>query len=234
MKLRLNLATSPLENNRRYILTVSLAGLIAIASLVTLGATAFGHWRANRDLREEISRLESDLRDYRAQRHDLEEFFKQPATRQLMDHAEFLNGLIEQRSFPWTRIFSSLERRLPEGVRVESVSPRMQEGRVELRLVFGAADDAAKLRFLKTLENSPEFSRLEVVAESRPRTGDGSDQLQVEISAHYVPTERLQQISSAAEKEEEEGTPAPRKASSPAPPPKAAGSPAPTTARRLP
>jgi Tfp pilus assembly protein PilN len=220
MKLRLNLATSPLENNRRFLLTTTLAALIAFASLLTLGATAFSNWRANRNLRVEISQLESEMRDFRTQRRDLEDFFKQPATRQMTDRAAFLNALIDQRSFPWTQIFTALEKRLPPGVHVVSLAPRMQDGRVQLRLVFGAADDDAKLRFLRTLEEAPEFSRVQLVSETRPKSGDTSDAVQIEISAVYAATEKVQKIS-AEESEPADSKSAPvgpRKATSSAVP----------------
>ncbi len=197
MKLRLNLATTPLENNRRFVLSSTLTGAIALISLAALGTTAFGHWRANRALREEISRMDSEMRDFRSQRRELEEFFKQPEARSLTDRANFLNAMIEQRSFPWTQIFSRLEKRLPPGVRVVSIAPQMHDGRVQLRMVFSAATDESKLRFIQALEEAPEFSRLQLISETRPKGGDAQDGILVEVSALYVSTPQVQQMEAA-------------------------------------
>jgi len=186
MKVRLNLATSPLENNRRFILGAVLAGTIALVALALLSWDTYRGWRANRELRAELSLRESEIREFREQRRELEAFFKSPETRMVMERAAFLNALIGQRSFPWTRIFMDLERRLPEGVRVVSISPRMEEGRVELKLVVGATSDETKLKFLKTLEASREFSRIQVVTETRPERAGETDRVVLELVAWYA------------------------------------------------
>jgi Tfp pilus assembly protein PilN len=115
----------------------------------------------------------------------LDEFFKRPDTRRVMDRASFLNSLIVRRSFPWTRIFMDLEKRLPEGVRVVSISPRMREGRVELKLVVGAASDEGKLQFLKTLEKAKEFTSVQVLAERRQDRTTEPDKVLLDLVAWY-------------------------------------------------
>jgi Tfp pilus assembly protein PilN len=185
MKVRLNFATAPLENHRRFVFGAVVIGGLALGALALLGVQAWQGWSANRALREDVARLEQQMRAYRQQRSELEKFFKQQETRELLNRAAFLNSLIEQRSFPWTKVFSDLERRLPEGVRVLTIAPQMRDGRVEMKLVVGAASDRGKLEFLKTLEQAPEFSRLHVVGESRPREGGTGDVVVLEIAALY-------------------------------------------------
>lgn len=188
MKVRLNLATHPLENNRRFLLGALLAGWLGVTLLVVLGVYNLRVWRTTREWRSEMSLLQSENREFRGQRRDLEEFFKTAEARRVLDRAAFLNDVIERRSFPWTKVFMDLERSLPEGVRVTSISPRMQGGRVEVRLVVGAANDEGKLRFLKTLEESPEFSRIQVIGESRPARVEETDRVVLELIAWYAAT----------------------------------------------
>jgi Tfp pilus assembly protein PilN len=185
MKVRLNLATAPLENHRRFVLSVGIIGVLALAALVLLGQNALSGWSANRTLRQEVSDLEKQMREYGEKRGELDAFFKEPSTREILNRAAFLNALIEQRSFPWTRVFSDLERRLPEGVRVLNIAPQMRDGRVEVKLTIGAATDRGKLEFLKTLESAPEFSRLQVLGESRPHEGGAADAVVVELAMLY-------------------------------------------------
>jgi len=186
MKVRLNLATSPLENNRRFIFGAGFVGVVAVALLVVLSTHSLRLWRANRAARSEASQLESEMRDFRRERRDLEAFFKQQDTREVMDRAAFLNGLIEQRSFPWTRVFMDLERLLPEGVRVVSLQPQMRDGRVEVRLVVGAPSDELKLEFVKTLDSAPEFNSIQVIGETRPTRGESTDRVLLELVAWYA------------------------------------------------
>ena len=185
MKVRLNLATAPLENNRRFLLGASLVGGLAFVALVWLSLQSYQAWYASREMRMESSRLQSEIRRLRQQRRELEELFRRPATRATMERAAFLNALIAQRSFPWTRIFQDLERTLPVGVRVVSLAPRMNEGRVELRLIIGAASDEAKLEFLKAVEAAPEFSRVQALSETRATRADQTDRIQLELVAWY-------------------------------------------------
>jgi Tfp pilus assembly protein PilN len=186
MQSRLNLATRPLENTRRFVLVCAAAGVVLLAMFFMLGSRALQTWRASRQIREEASQLQTQLREYRAQRRELEEFFKRDDTKQALDRAGFLNGLIEQRSFPWTRIFMDLERLLPVGARVISLAPRRDAGRIELHLVIGARDDDSKVRFLKALDEAPQFERVIVTAESRrDSTTADEDPLQLELVAQY-------------------------------------------------
>ncbi len=189
MKVRLNLATSPLENNRRFVLGSGLLGGAALVALVMLSSSAFGNWNANRNVRNEMADLNQKMREFRGQRKELDEFFKRPESRKVMDRAAFLNGLIEQRSFPWTKMFTDLERLLPVGVRVVSISPRMAGGRVEVKLSIGAQSDEGKLKFIETLEQSTEFERIQVLSETRPTRPEEGDRVLLELVAFYTATE---------------------------------------------
>jgi len=184
MKVRLNLATSPLENHRRFLLGALATGGLALGLLVQLSFQVYGNWRSSSETRSEMARLQSELTRFREERNALEDFFNTPEARRIRDRAEFLNGLIQQRSFPWTQIFENLEEKLPIGVRVVSISPKMDKGRVEVRLVVGASNDENKIKFLKALEESEEFSRVQVISENRPQRTDG-DQLLLEVVAWY-------------------------------------------------
>jgi Tfp pilus assembly protein PilN len=121
------------------------------------------------------------------QRAELEKNFGKPDTLQVREGAAFFNGLIAQRSFPWTKIFMDLEHILPEGVHVISISPRMIAGRVEVKIVVGAATDETKLKFLRSLEDSKEFSRVQLLSEVHPAANPGdTDRVRLELLAWYV------------------------------------------------
>ncbi len=188
MKVRLNLATSPLESHRRFALGAALAGTVAVAALVLLSWHVYSVRRAERALRLDLARLEKHMDQLRRQRRELEDYFNLADIRKMRDRAAFLNGLIEQRGFPWTKIFADLEHSLPDGVRVVSISPKMNEGRVEVKLVVGATSDEGKLKFLRALEASKEFSRVQLLAETRPNRPEETDRVYLELVAWYSTT----------------------------------------------
>lgn len=187
MKIRLNLSTVPLESYRQFALGAALVGTVGLVALGGLSWHAYSVWRADRTLRADITQLEKRMDQLRRDRRDLEIYFNQPEIHKVRDRSAFLNGLIEQRSFPWTKIFMDLERTLPEGVRVVSISPKMNEGRVELKLVVGATSDESKLKFLRALEESKEFSRVQLQATRPSRPGE-ADKVLLELVAWYATT----------------------------------------------
>jgi Tfp pilus assembly protein PilN len=190
MKPRLNLATAPLENNRQFFAVALGIGLPALVIFAVLTAAGYRDWHATGQRRAEVTRLRADLSDYEQRRADLEKSFSAPETKVILERAAFLNGLIEQRSFPWTKMFMDLEHEMPEGVHMVSLTPRMQAGVVEVHMVVAATSDRIKLEFLRSLENSAEFKHLVVLSETRPsRQEDPADTVQVEMVAQYSSAE---------------------------------------------
>jgi Tfp pilus assembly protein PilN len=185
VKVRLNLATSPLENNRRFIFGAALVGIIALALFLVQARQTYRSWRESTEIRAETAALQTQMRELRNARGDLERAFKRPEAQQTMDRAMFLNGLIEQRSFPWTQVFTDLEHLLPEGVRVISIAPEMKDDRVQVKLLVGATSDDAKLEFLKTLEGAKEFTGVQVLSETRPSRPEQTDRVVLDLLAWY-------------------------------------------------
>lgn len=179
MKVRLNLATSPLENTRRFVFFSTVIGGVGLLAMVLLSWNVYSMRRSNTAIRLEQARVESDMQALRRRRADLETFFNRPETIQRRDLSAFLNGLIAQRAFPWPQIFMDLERSLPDGVRVISIEPRLAADHLELHLTIGAKTDEGKLQFLKALEGSRSFSDIEVLGETR------GGEVVMALNAHY-------------------------------------------------
>jgi Tfp pilus assembly protein PilN len=188
MKLHLNLSTAPRENKRPFIAGAAVLGTIGALALVILSHAAYKSWRANRDIRVEIARLESDIRLNQQKQQALETYFQSPQAQQVLDRSSFLNSLIGQRSFPWTKIFMDLEQTLPPGVRVVTISPRLENGRAQVTLTVGASSDEARIRFLEALEKSKVFSKIQVKAEHRPEQAAGPDKIILDLSVWYETT----------------------------------------------
>ena len=87
-------------------------------------------------------------------------------------------------------MFMDLERVLPGGVHVVSIEPRQTKGRVEVKLTVGATSDEAELKFLHALEESKEFTEVQVQGSQVPsQTGNQSgDQKVVQLTTVYSRT----------------------------------------------
>src|ERR1700689_381540 len=132
MKVRLNLSTSPLESNRRFALGSGVIGTIALVALLVLSYRTFSVWRSDRALSARQDALELQIARLQQQRESLSGFFENAQTVQRRQRAAYLNSLIQQRAFPWIKIFMDLERILPEGVRVVSIEPKLDGDTLQL------------------------------------------------------------------------------------------------------
>jgi Tfp pilus assembly protein PilN len=189
MKVRLNLATAPLENDRRFVFGYALVGTLAVIVLLVFSWRAYSIRKANEARREELAQIESEISRLTDQRQDLDAFFNDTKVAEIRDRSAFLNSLIAERSFPWTRIFMDFENLLPEGARITSIAPRLKDGHIELTLKAGATSDEAGMKFIRALEASHSFSRLALMSETRPERSTDVDHVFYEMTAVYTATE---------------------------------------------
>jgi|SRR5882757_3563482 len=185
MKVRLNLATSPLVSNRRFTLGTTVIGGLALVLVIFLTQRAYSTWSLDKTFRARQDILEKQVTTLQKQRQSLSAFFEDGETVKRRQRAAYLNSLIQQRAFPWIKIFMDLEQILPEGARVVSIEPKLAGDDVQLKVVVGAVSDESKLKFLKALEKSAQFSHIELLTETRPTRPEQTDRVMLELQAQY-------------------------------------------------
>jgi Tfp pilus assembly protein PilN len=165
-------------------------GTLGIIALAILATASFRQWRANREIRADISRLEDQIRASTDQQADLDQYFHTDQAQKILERSNFLNSLIGERSFPWTKVFADLEETLPAGVRVVNIYPKLVNGQAEVILTIGAANDEQKIRFLEAIEKSKKFSDIHVTSERRtdqPQAGSAmQDRIVLDLKAVYA------------------------------------------------
>lgn len=187
MRVRLNVATKALETHRRFLAGAGLIAVVAGLVFLGLGWHVYSVRRVDAELRARTEATRRTMAKLEAQRQDLDRFFHQEENAKLHDRAAFLNGIIDARSFNWTQMFMDLERILPPGVHVVSIEPKQAAGHMELKLIVGATSDEAELKFIRALEDSKEFTEVQVQHEGAPnQTGNLSgDQKVVQLTTAY-------------------------------------------------
>jgi type IV pilus assembly protein PilN len=189
MKVRLNLATNPLQTHRKFLAVSGLIGAIAGIVFVALGWHVYSVRKSNEALRARAAAVRQEMVGLMRQREELENFFKEEQNAKLNERSTFLNSLIDEQSLNWTQMFMDLERILPTGVRLLSIEPGHDKGKVFVKLHVGAISDEAKLKFLRAIESSPAFKEVREISEisSEPQQGSGDlDRLQIQLTAVYV------------------------------------------------
>ena len=183
MRVRLNLATKAQETHRRFMVVAGLIAAVAGIVFLALGWHVYSIRNVDARLRAQSEITSRRIGELQAERADLERFFAQQENAKLHDRAAFLNSIIDGRSFNWTQMFMDLERILPGGVKVVSIEPKQARGRVEVKLTIGASSDDAKLKFLRALEESQQFSEIALDSEVPGKTGN---QRVVALTAVYT------------------------------------------------
>ena len=189
MKVRLNVATNPLQTHRKFLAVSGLIGAIAAILCLALGWHVYSVRKSNEALRARAESVRQEMIGLMGQRDDLETFFKQERNAQLNQRSTFLNSLIDEQSLNWTQMFMDMEKIMPTGVRLISIEPTHEKGQVKVKLQIGAINDEAKLKFMRALENSPAFREVredhENSVDPQPNSGD-IDRLQVQLNVVYA------------------------------------------------
>src|SRR5713101_1988217 len=134
MRVRLNLATKPLETHRRFLVFSGAAGVAAGIVFLLLGWHVYSVRKAEAALRTQTEKNQKEIDALVAERNSLDQFFSLQENARLHDRAAYLNTIIDSRSFNWTRMFMDLEKVLPGGVRVFSIEPKQSGAQVSVKL----------------------------------------------------------------------------------------------------
>jgi type IV pilus assembly protein PilN len=189
MKVRLNLATNPLQTHRKFLAISGLVGLCASVVFAALAWHVYSARKANEALRVRADAIRQEMVGLVRQSDELEAFFREEQNASLTERSAFLNSLIDEQSLNWTQMFMDLEKILPDGVRLVSVEPAHEKGQVLVKLIVGAVNDEAKLKFVRAPESSPAFKDFkeisELNAEPKPGTGD-LDHVHMQLTVVYA------------------------------------------------
>lgn len=185
MRARLNLATKAVQTHRRFFFGASVVSAVAGIVFLILGWHVYSVRKLDSQVRTQSEDLQKQQAQLDAQKKALNDFFNRTENAKLNSRAAFLNSVIDARSFDWTAMFMDLEHVMPAGVRVVSIEPRQIRGHVEVRFTVGAANDEVKLKFLRALESSKEFSDVELEREQTSLHPESGEQKVIELKAQY-------------------------------------------------
>jgi type IV pilus assembly protein PilN len=184
MRARLNLATKALQTQRRFLTAASVVAIVAGIVFLAFGWHVYSARKSEAEIRAKAEGVRQQSARLELERDALQRYFALPENAKVHDRAVFINGIIDARSFNWTQMFMDLERVLPAGVHLVSIEPKQVKGRIEVKLRVGASSQEAKIKFLRALEASREFTRI-ALDKDGPPTGSGGDVSTLDLTAVY-------------------------------------------------
>ncbi len=186
MRLDLNLATRPYEDAREFWMRWgSAVAVLALLTLVLVGFTVRGWMNAGRD-RQAIAQLQAQIRERDTERASAQAYLEMAANRSTRDQSQFLNGLIQRKSFSWTRVFEELEKVMPNNIHVVALHPEINEqGQLQLDMKLVGDSRAPAVELVHRMERSSHFQNPQLVQEQTG--GDNAAAVTAMVETIYVP-----------------------------------------------
>ncbi len=187
MRLAINLATQPYEDARQFWLRWgSGLAVAAILSLSLLIMTITGWFNARRD-HKAIADLRAQIAQRDRTREQAEAFLNRPENRNTRDESQFLNELIERKSFSWTYVLEDLEKVMPTRVHLVSIHPELDEdNQLTLKLVIAGDSRDKALELVRRMEDSRRFAQTYIETE-HPAPAQSGDTVEFSIAGIYIP-----------------------------------------------
>lgn len=165
LRVSLNLASKPFFNNRKFYTASLLLGLVFVvlsaANLLLYLAHRSQSLRLNRELADqtaEAGRLEQEQQEIWAR-------LQRPETEDFLNLVDYLNPLIAQRTFSWTRFLNRLENLIPHQLQIVAITPRIVESEIVVEIYCNARSGADYIEFISRLEADFDFYQVNLITE---------------------------------------------------------------------
>jgi type IV pilus assembly protein PilN len=158
MKIDLNLSSRPFVNYRKfYLISGSLLGLLLVVSFWN-----FSQYRSSHERRKAfVESLSSDQMRQEAMGKDEEKLLRSLQTAEtsdFLDLVEYVNQLINRRTFSWTHLLNDLEKLTPPNLQLASIKPRNRGTDLLIEIVVKGRVTQEMIQFVSNLENSGKFT----------------------------------------------------------------------------
>src|SRR5215467_2143516 len=169
MKVPINLASQPFRRDRALIVASLAVTALLVLSLGGLIALAISDRNQMADVRQDIARLNRQIREATRAKAEYDTVLRQPANAEVLERSVFINALLYRKGISWTRLLADLERTLPHNVRVMQIRPYVTgKGQITLDLMVGAEGPDAVIGLYKKVEESPLFGGLTPISTQPP------------------------------------------------------------------
>jgi type IV pilus assembly protein PilN len=139
---------------------------------------------------------EANLAELKKDEAQAQQILAEPHYRGTRDQSQFLNSSIVRKSFCWTRLMEDLEKIMPAGVRVTSITPAMdQHNRFTLKLEVQGESREGAIELLRNMEKSQHFRSPQLTDEAHPGTNKGGaaqEGIKFIVVTSYLPAESLE------------------------------------------
>ena len=180
----LNLSTRPFKPYRaaNFGLLTLLLILLTVSAGQVLSYQQYSSLAAASRQEEQEVRADTDMVTAAVQKLN-EKMTSGNATSKLSE-VELLNRILIRKSFSWTRVFASLEKAMPENVRLLSLRPFLDEQeKIGLTMDVRGRTLGDATEFLRTLEQSDIFTDVSLAVQERKTT---NGEVEFSLTSYYT------------------------------------------------
>jgi hypothetical protein len=204
MKITLNLAPAESVRDRIALAWAVPVSVVCLIFLVFLGRVTTAEIRHYHTVEVQLDDVQRKTADLHQQEMEIRSRLDDPVSRQLLQRANFVNGLIDQKKLSLTDVTARIAGLLPEDAHLtgfELSSPK-KEGAIEydLRMAITARNEDAVEQFVNDLEDAPDFQDVSIVNQGFQADSTLPDQVNIMCQARYLPGTDLSKENTSEEK----------------------------------
>jgi hypothetical protein len=217
MRITLNLSPAASWRDRFALAWAIPATVLGIAALVLLVRASRQEYRDYKEVQRQLVEVQTRSTDLHNQESAIRRKLDDPAYRQLLLQAKFVNKLIDQRKVSLTQLNSRVAGLLPEDAQLTGLSltsPRQPGEDYTVRLGLNSRGEDAIETFINDLEDSADFKDVSIVNQGFQEDAAQGEDINVVCTARYLPGAEeaaepaAQQPEAASEKSDAASAPA--------------------------
>lgn len=196
MRTRINLSTQPYEDAREYLVRWgSLLALLAVVSIALLAFTVHAV-RQSSDTNRQLAQMNRNIATLDSEKATAEKMLALPQNKGTVEKSQYLNKIFARKAFSWTTVFSDMEKLMPPGLRVLSITPALDDqNQLQVHILVGGESRERAIELIRNLEKTPSFRDVALrsdVMDLNSVSGGSStstehDPVRFDIVAQYVP-----------------------------------------------
>ncbi len=185
MKFPINLASQPFRRDRAIFVASAAVSVLLVLTLGVLVFLALEDRQQLAGVRQEVNRLNRQIRTQTAEQARLDSILRQPQNTSVLELSVFINTLIYHKALSWSRLFEDLEKTLPYNVKVLQLHPVLDaRNRVTLDMMIGANSAGPLFDAIRAMEKSPAFGTVRL-GSTLPKT-QAEPLTRVRFSVNYA------------------------------------------------
>ena len=165
LRVHLNLASKPFFNNRRFYAATLLLGLLLVGLSAGNLLLYLAHRSQSLRLNRELADQSAEARRLEQEQQEIWARLQRPETEDFLNLVDYLNPLIAQRTFSWTRFLNQLENLVPHQVQIVAIAPRIVESEIVVEIFCNARSGADYIAFISRLEADSDFYQVNLMSE---------------------------------------------------------------------